>query len=190
MKGWEEGRESGANPIGSEPGAGQSALHPTRAASRVSDFLICVSKKNPTPIRALRNYLRGGGREFWGTVRKGGKKQSRHHVGFVFTHKRKVRSVGFQLSKDLQRASGVRTPRHSAQRLLQLHCAEPTHRNAHARPAAERPSARPPVCRGDALPRPAVLRRPGAQPCRWVLGAAHRSCQPSFRSDLPASPLL
>lgn len=37
----------------------------------------------------------------------GGKRPSRHHVGFVSTHKRKVLSVSCQLSKDSQPASGV-----------------------------------------------------------------------------------
>lgn len=55
-------------------------------------------------------------------------------MGLVSTHKRQAPSVTFQLSKDLQRASG--SAQRSAQRRLQPHCPELAPRNARP-PAAE-----------------------------------------------------
>lgn len=83
-------------------------------------------------------------------------------MGFVFTHKRKVLSVSFQLLKDLQQASGVRpgTPPSTSSSL--------TAASPHTAP----PPPPPPARRRDAGPRPGALRRPGAQRCRWVPGPA------------------
>lgn len=104
------------------------------AASWVSDFLICVGKK-PCPHPGLRNFFKGrGGKILWG-VRKGGKKQSFRHMGLVFSLiKRKVLSVGDQLSNDLQWASGAR-PGTPQQRLLQLHSQTRSDSKAYARAA-------------------------------------------------------
>lgn len=93
-----------------EVGRGRSALHPPWGSrAQPPRFPIFqfpwVKKILPRPGRVLRNYLSGEREEkFWRGRRKGGKNS--HAVTWaVFTHKRKVLSVSFQLSNDSQRPS-------------------------------------------------------------------------------------
>lgn len=144
----------------SEQGGGRSALHPPWGSRRqLPGFPILSSAWVKLSAPAALTQLFSDGRELGsrvgvGGLREGGK--NRHGITWAsfFTHKRKVLSVSFQLSKDFQQASGVRPgtpPRASSS-------TESTHQAAAAR--------------RDAGPRPGALRRPGAQQCRWVPGPA------------------